>query len=163
MKKRTTSKGSRAKLWLGVLACATVLACGFFFAARQHFSSIDFGMKNSRLRKQIDDLESEKRRLLLAREVSLSPTELKKAAVKAKVAVTNAISTEMASLTSRDKSPTPQPVKASVKPADSNPLIVKTVATSATAPKPVKASAQKPGSRPTTVDHKLIAQRSAAE
>ena len=33
-------------------------------------------MKNSRLRKQIDDLESEKRRLLLAREVSLSPAEI---------------------------------------------------------------------------------------
>jgi hypothetical protein len=40
-------------------------------------------MKNSRLRKQIDDLQAEKRRLLLAREISLSPMEIKKAAKKA--------------------------------------------------------------------------------
>jgi len=44
---------------------------------------MDFGMKNSRLRKQVDELEAEKRRLLLAREVSLSPSEIKKSAKKA--------------------------------------------------------------------------------
>jgi hypothetical protein len=44
---------------------------------------MDYGMKNSRLRKQIDELQAEKRRLLLAREVSLSPMELKKAVKKA--------------------------------------------------------------------------------
>jgi hypothetical protein len=53
---------------------------GFFFAARQHFSSIEFGIKNSRLRKQLDELEAEKRRLLLAKEVSMSPVELMKSA-----------------------------------------------------------------------------------
>ncbi len=62
--------------------CAAILLAGFFFAARQHFASIDYGIKNSTLRKQIDELESEKRRLLLAREVSLSPSELKKVARK---------------------------------------------------------------------------------
>jgi outer membrane biosynthesis protein TonB len=55
------------------LLCACVLAAGFFYAARQHFSTIDLGLKNSKLRKQIDDLESERRRLVLAKEVSLSP------------------------------------------------------------------------------------------
>ena len=65
-----------------MLVCAATLLCGFFFAARQHFASMDFGMKNSRLRKQVDELEAEKRRLLLAREVSLSPAEIKKAAKK---------------------------------------------------------------------------------
>jgi hypothetical protein len=55
---------------------------GFFFAARQHFSSIEYGIKNSRLRKQLDELEAEKRRLLLAKEVSMSPIELMKAARK---------------------------------------------------------------------------------
>jgi len=54
----------------------------FFFAGRQHFSSMDYGMKNSRLRRQIDELQAEKRRLLLAREISLSPAEIKKAAKK---------------------------------------------------------------------------------
>jgi hypothetical protein len=63
-----------------VIICGVALAAGFFFAARQHFLSMDMGFKNSKLRKQLEDLESEKRRLLLAREVSLSPIELKKAA-----------------------------------------------------------------------------------
>ena len=60
-----------------------MLATGFFFAANQHFSSMDYGMKNSRLRKQVDQLEAEKRRLMLAKEVSMSPVEIKKAAKKA--------------------------------------------------------------------------------
>lgn len=64
------------------LACGAVLVAGFFFAARQHFSSIDFGIKNSKLRKQIEDLESDKRRLILAKEIALSPAEIKKAAKK---------------------------------------------------------------------------------
>jgi len=56
--------------------CASMMATGLFYAARQHFSTIDFGLKNSKLRKQIEDLESERRRLVLAKEVSLSPAEL---------------------------------------------------------------------------------------
>jgi len=59
-----------------------IIVSGFFFAARQHFLSWDYGMKNSRLRKQLDDLETEKRRLLLARENSSSPTEVKRSAKK---------------------------------------------------------------------------------
>src|SRR3954465_7341681 len=59
--------------------CGSVVIIGFFFAARQHFSSIEYGMKNSRLRKQLDELEAEKRRLLLAKEVSMTPNELEKA------------------------------------------------------------------------------------
>jgi hypothetical protein len=62
--------------------CAATVISGFFFAARQHFSSMDYGMKNSRLRRQIDELEAEKRRLVLSREVSLSPAEIKRAAKK---------------------------------------------------------------------------------
>jgi hypothetical protein len=64
---------------LVVLFCGAVLATGFFFAARQHFTSMDLGMKNSKLRKQVDDLEAEKRRLLLAKEIALSPFEIGKA------------------------------------------------------------------------------------
>ena len=65
-----------------IVVAGAILVVGFFFAAQQHFSSIDYGIKNSRLRKQIDELEAEKRRLLLAKEVSLSPAEIKKAARK---------------------------------------------------------------------------------
>lgn len=58
------------------------MAAGFFFAALQHFATIDLGFKNSKLRKQVDELQSEKRRLLLAKEISLSPAEITKAARK---------------------------------------------------------------------------------
>lgn len=67
---------------LMTLVCGLFLIVGFFFAARQHFYSIDYGIKNSRLRKQIDELEAEKRRLILQKEIALSPGEIKKAAKK---------------------------------------------------------------------------------
>ncbi len=63
-----------------VMICAAVVAAGFFFAARQHFTSMEYGLKNSKLREQIENLEAEKRRLLLAREVAMSPVAIRKAA-----------------------------------------------------------------------------------
>jgi hypothetical protein len=62
-----------------VIVCAGVVAAGFFFAARQHFTSMEYGIKNSRLREQLQNLETEKRRLLLAREVATSPIAIRKA------------------------------------------------------------------------------------
>jgi len=67
-------------LMLLVIVCACVIAAGFLFAARQHFTSMDYGIKNSRLRDQLEDLQTEKRRLLLAREVASSPLSIRKAA-----------------------------------------------------------------------------------
>lgn len=64
------------------LVCGAFLVVGFFGAARQHFASIDYGIKNSKLKKQIKELESEKQRLILAREVAYSPAKIKKAAKK---------------------------------------------------------------------------------
>jgi hypothetical protein len=64
------------------LLCGFFLISGFFFAARQHFSSIDLSIKNSRLRRQLDELEADKRRLILAKEIALSPAEIKKVAKK---------------------------------------------------------------------------------
>ena len=64
------------------LVCGAILVTGFFFAGKLHFSSMDYGIRNSRLRKQLDEMEAEKRRLLLSREISLSPAELMKAAKK---------------------------------------------------------------------------------
>lgn len=64
------------------LICGLILVTGFFFAARQHFSSIDYSIKNSRMRRQLDELEADKRRLLLAKEIALSPGEIKKVAKK---------------------------------------------------------------------------------
>jgi hypothetical protein len=63
-----------------VAVCASVLAAGFFFAARQHFSAMELGIKNSNLRRQLDDLVAEKRRLMLEREVALAPAAIKRTA-----------------------------------------------------------------------------------
>lgn len=82
--------------YLLMLLCVAVTASGFFLAARQHFASMDYGMRNSRLRRQIDDLEAEKRRLLVARETQLSPSEIKKAAKKAGLIGTAASETTVA-------------------------------------------------------------------
>lgn len=94
MKKRSLPKNSnREKIrrekdpipWrycLLTLVCGVFLVGGFFLAARSHFSSIDFGIKNSGLKKQIEDLQTEKRRLTLLKEIALSPAEIQKAAKK---------------------------------------------------------------------------------
>lgn len=67
--------------YLFVIAiCGCIIAAGFLLAARQHFVSMDLGMKNSKLRKQLEDLESENRRLMLAREVAISPIEITRTA-----------------------------------------------------------------------------------
>ncbi|MEK7723667.1 MAG: hypothetical protein AAB336_04910 [Acidobacteriota bacterium] len=64
------------------LVCGLLLVVGFFWAARQHFSAMDFGIKNAKLRQQKESLESEQRLLDRNREVSLSPSEIKKVAKK---------------------------------------------------------------------------------
>jgi hypothetical protein len=113
-----------------IFVCLGVLASGFFFAARQHFASMDYGMRNSRLRKQIDDLEAEKRRLMLARENSMSPVEIKKAARKAGLVTGdgNAMLAQVAS-TTKDKAVPPTTATASAKP-----MIVKTASIAAVQP-----------------------------
>ena len=68
------------KYSLLIVMCGSILVVGFFFAARQHFASVDYGIKNSKLRTQLDQLQAEKRRSLLAKEVSLSPAQIQKAA-----------------------------------------------------------------------------------
>ncbi len=92
MNKSTTSRtrpanhsnravGSLPLSYFVVIAiCGCVIAAGFLLAARQHFVSMDLGMKNSKLRKQLEDLETENRRLVLAREVAQSPIEITRTA-----------------------------------------------------------------------------------
>ncbi|MBA2620533.1 MAG: hypothetical protein H0U87_04970 [Acidobacteria bacterium] len=91
-----------------LLGCGLFLIVGFFFAARQHFASMDFSMKNSRLRKMSAELEDDKRRLLLAKEIALSPAEIKKAAQKigftTKTAVNSAAATVSNSIATTAKS-----------------------------------------------------------
>ncbi len=62
--------------------CGLFLVFGFFMAARSHFATMDYGMKNAKLRQQIEELKSENRRLQLSKEMALTPAEIKKAAKK---------------------------------------------------------------------------------
>ena len=74
-----------APLWVYVLvtiACISFLAVGFFFAARQHFMAMDLSIKNSKLQRQVEDMEGENRRLVLAREIVRSPSEVKRIAAR---------------------------------------------------------------------------------
>lgn len=127
------------RTYLLILMCGLLLVSGFFFAAQQHFSSMDYGMKNSRLRKQVDDLEAEKRRLLLAREISMSPAEVKKAAKRAGLFGESPDAQPSVQVTSTRpalaESNVPPPAESS------NPLVTKTVSV-APAARPVLATFQ---------------------
>lgn len=118
------------------IACAAFLATGFFFAARQHFAAMDLGMKNSTLRKQIEEMEGQKRQLVLAREIVRSPAEMKRiaankgfrqreAGVMAVAASTTTLSSPLVERTSIVK-PTidgPKPVKAFL-PTGTKPVVL---------------------------------------
>ncbi len=95
MKRRkiTTNQDRKSKIrrerepvsWKYILLisfCGLMLVVGFFGAARQHFASINYSIKNSKLKKEVEELKSDKRRLQLAKEVALSPAEIKKSAKK---------------------------------------------------------------------------------
>ncbi len=64
------------------LVCGVLLVGGFLWVARQHFSAIDYGIKNANLRQSKTNLEADQRRLFLTKEISLSPVEIKKTAQK---------------------------------------------------------------------------------
>ena len=121
---------ARLRNYLVMAICGLTVVSGFFFAGRLHFSSMDYGMKNSRLRRQIDELEAEKRRLMLAREVSLSPSEIKRAAKKVGLVEDGPQTTTVAQVisTARDKA-LPQTPAAAAKP-----MIIKTAAVSPARP-----------------------------
>ena len=119
----------RTFLLMGV--CLTLLVSGFFFAGRQHFSSMDYGMKNSKLRNEIIKLEAEKLRLVHTREVALSPGEIRKAAKKAGIigAPDNVAVAQMTSIT-KDKAVPSTPSASS----DAKSLIIKTAVVSPAKP-----------------------------
>ena len=127
-KTRQRTRGTEPKRWRTysmIFVCGAVLVSGFFLAARQHFSSMDYGMRNSRLRKQVDELEAEKRRLILARENSMSPGEIKKAAKKA--GLTSDADAALAQVASTTK-------EKAVPPSATKPVIVKTASVASVPP-----------------------------
>ncbi|QQS33399.1 MAG: hypothetical protein IPM50_02115 [Acidobacteriota bacterium] len=133
--RRTIKKRSRTRITpravIVICLLAAFLVAGTFFAAQQHFYVVDYGMKNSRLKKQIDDLEAEKRRLLLAREVALSPAELKRAAKRLGVVPSTATSDETVKVSSivKEKAMPPKPAQNEEASSEGNPFVVKTAAT----------------------------------
>jgi hypothetical protein len=142
------------------LVCACALAAGFFYAARQHFSTIDLGLKNSKLRKQIEDLESERRRLVLAKEVSMSPVDIagvrKEVAPKA-VAATAPREQEVARIeVKKPVSPTPETVQISLreskKPVTNERKPVQTDKAPRSKPGPAADKASSPNERPRVVE-----------
>lgn len=137
--RQTAGKATRVKTYLLIAMCMLLFVAGLFFTARQNFSSMDYGMKNSNLRKQVDDLESQKRRLLLARETSMSPAEIKKAAKRIGLFGEEISQKVVAQVTSATKEKVAPNVN-----APSNPLITKTVAV-APAAKVETATYQKSG------------------
>ena len=80
--RQTRKSGARSKYLLLAAVCGVIFVASLFFAARQHFSSIEYSIKNAKLRKQVEELEYNKKNLQLAREISLSPAEIKKSAKK---------------------------------------------------------------------------------
>ena len=154
-KKPVESRSSWRVIVMAIL-CVLLFVAGFFLAGRQHFSSMDYGMKNSKLRKQIEDLESEKRRLILAREISLSPNEIRKAAKKIGLVDGAAGATLAQAQPQPASSVQPAPVAKSQSPAASNPLVMKTAAISSTAAvTPAVIKGQKPEKETKTVDAAL--------
>ena len=107
------------------IACAAFLATGFFFAARQHFAAMDLGMKNSTLRKQVEEMEAQKRQLVLAREIVRSPAEMKRIASNKGFRQRDTLAVAIAAST----------------PSSERPLVERTsaVTPSAAGPKPLKA------------------------
>jgi hypothetical protein len=133
--------------------CLTLLVSGFFFAGRQHFSSMDYGMKNSKLRNEILKLEAEKLRLVHTREVALSPGEIRKAAKKAGIIGTpdTGAVAQIASMTKEKVAPAVPNAS-----TDAKSLIIKTAVVSPAKPD-VQTAVLKTQKAPSTVKKTTIA------
>ena len=59
-----------------LLFSGLILAGGFVFAARQHFTAIDYGYKSEGLRRERARLLEEKQQLMLKREQAFAPARL---------------------------------------------------------------------------------------
>ena len=64
------------------VVCGLILACGFFYAAKQHFSTIESSMKSSDMRKAKDKLMAEQRKLKVKRDEVSSEAYIEKAGMK---------------------------------------------------------------------------------
>ncbi|HVF46510.1 MAG TPA: hypothetical protein VNA17_02985 [Pyrinomonadaceae bacterium] len=148
--------GRRWLVYFLIPICVALMVSGFFLAGQQHFASMDYGMKNSRLKKQIEALEAEKRRLLLARELSISPAEIKRAAKKTGLLDAAEIGAEIASveLPVYDRTVAPRSITADAA------SVVKTASVAAiSGPKPTAATYSKSEKREGTTKKAVAAEK----
>ncbi len=59
-----------------LLCCGLVLAGGFVFAARQHFTAVQYGYQSENLRRERERLLQEQQHLMLQREQAFAPARL---------------------------------------------------------------------------------------
>ncbi len=106
------------------LICGAALVAGFFYAAKTHFASINYCIRNAELKKQIAELESEKRRLSLAKEMALAPGEIKKAARRLGLVELTALNITAAETPATRQSPSTEETKETLvrKTVDSKPV-----------------------------------------
>ena len=132
VRNRQVSKaGARSKYLLLAAVCGVIFVASLFFAARQHFSSIEYSIKNAKLRKQIEELEYNKRNLQLTREISLSPAEIKKSAKKlGLIDISDSPAPALPVNTAAVETPKPSKTAVTAKPAEAPKLVQKTVQSS---------------------------------
>jgi hypothetical protein len=88
LKERNVEKVSRDRApipwqyFLLSIVCGLTLAFGFFYAAKQHFSTIESSMKNSDMRKAKEKLMAEQRKLKVERDEVSSEAYIEKAGMK---------------------------------------------------------------------------------
>ena len=79
--RRTRDVTALSRLAL-LLFCASVLAGGFVFAAKQHFAAVQLGYQSETLRNERKKLIEDNQRLALEKETMSSPSRLEPAARK---------------------------------------------------------------------------------
>ncbi|CAN5664362.1 MAG: cell division protein FtsL [Pyrinomonadaceae bacterium] len=65
-----------------LFSCSLLLAAGFVYAERQHFTAVQFGYESENLRKERHQLLAEQQRLLLEKEQASAPARLESAALQ---------------------------------------------------------------------------------
>lgn len=108
------------KFTLVAVVSGALLVGGFLFAAKTHFAAITYCIGNSELKKELSELEAEKRRLLLSKEMALAPAEIKKFARKLGLVDITAINIAASESPATRAAQTPGPLV--VKTADSKPV-----------------------------------------
>jgi len=151
--------GARSKYLMLAAVCGVIFVASLFFAARQHFSSIEYSIKNAKLRKQIEELEYNKRSLQLTREISLSPAEIKKSAKKlGLIDISDSPAPVLPVNTAAVEAPKSPKTAVTAKPAEAPKLVQKTVQSS-----PLVAMARKTEKKDPLVRDRRVQTRAAAE